>query len=151
MHNAGIAHGLASYFGDDDVVPDGMCGRCTFCTTGAGVSFTATAEVSADPKKIKEILDACIVRDDPRLLARFAFGITSPRLAALKCSTYHHLFGSMVKVDFQMLVNAFDKECKKVNYENVVIAAPTATRKRAYNSSSTSTYGRGGNSKRARR
>lgn len=116
-----------------------MCGHCTFCTTGTGVEFSATPSIVADPKKIKEILNACEVRDDPRLLARFAFGISSPRLAVLKCSTQHLLFGSMVSVDFNALVQAFDKECKTVDYTNVIVAttSTTNTKKRGYTETTT--------------
>ena len=53
----GIAHGLACYFGDNDAVPDGMCGKCTFCTTGAGVAFVPTAVTTVDPAQLKAILD----------------------------------------------------------------------------------------------
>ena len=137
----GIAHNLACYFGDHDVVPDGMCGKCSFCVTGAGIAFAATAVTTVDAAQVKAILAACTERDDPRLLARFAFGITSPRLTALKCSTSHPLFGSMVHVDFLTLVQAFDAECKKVGYQNIVVTAPApATKKRTYAQSSSNTY-----------
>ena len=122
-----------------------MCGRCTFCTTGAGVTFVQNAVTVADPKQIQAILGACTARDDPRLLARFAFGISSPRLTVLKCSTSHPLFGSMVNVDFSVLLKVFDEECKKVDYENIVITVPTNTRKRSYTQTTGGTgSGRGG-------
>ncbi|KAK0465659.1 ATP-dependent DNA helicase [Armillaria novae-zelandiae] len=89
-----LAHSLAAYFGHGDAVPKGRCG---------------TLHVQA-------ILTACPERDDPRLLARMAFGITSPRLTAGRWSTSHPLFGSMVDVDFNELVEVFDAECKKVGY-----------------------------------
>ncbi|KAI0321730.1 ATP-dependent DNA helicase [Amylostereum chailletii] len=135
-----LAQSLASYFGDEDVVPDGMCGRCTFCKTGSGVTFDSAAEAKPDPSQIKAILSACTVRDDPRLLARMAFGITSPRLTAGKWSSMHPLFGSMVNVDFSALVAAFDAECKKVHYENLPDPLPTTKsyNKRTY-SQTTST------------
>ncbi|KAI0348544.1 ATP-dependent DNA helicase [Trametopsis cervina] len=135
-----LAHNLASYFGDFDAVPDGMCQRCTFCTTGTGADFKTGGMTSADPHRINAILNACGERDDPRLLARFAFGITSPRLTALKCSTSHPLFGSMGDVDFNTLVEAFDQECKNVGYTSVVtVAAVTTTsRKRTYTQTASS-------------
>lgn len=135
----GLAHGLASYFGDVDAVPDGMCGKCTFCTTGSGVEFTANATTVASPQQVLAILNACGERDDPRLLARFAFGITSPRLTALKCSTSHPLFGSMGNVDFNILLQVFDAECKKVGYQSVTVTSvPTTSKKRTYTQSSAS-------------
>ena len=88
---------LARYFGDADVVPNGKCKTCTHCTTGKAVSFTpSSGSTVPDQAKVKAILNACAERDDPRLLARFAFGVTSPRLTANKLTSYHPLFGSMV-------------------------------------------------------
>ena len=129
----GLAQSLASYFGDEDAVPDGMCGRCTFCKTGQGVEFNAVAEAKPDPAKLRAILNAIPDRDDPRLLARMAFGITSPRLTANKWSTSHPLFGSMVDADFGALVEAFDAECKKAGYKKSDAPPPaTAAKKRTY-------------------
>ncbi|TRM60229.1 P-loop containing nucleoside triphosphate hydrolase protein [Schizophyllum amplum] len=114
-----LAHNIARYFGDADAVPGGMCGKCTFCCTGSGLDFVPDPPAPVDPAKVRAILNACGVRDDPRLLTRFAFGITSPRLTALKCSTSHTLFASMVTSDFMALLAAFDAECKKVGYQNL--------------------------------
>ena len=149
-----IAYALASYFGDDEAVPNGLCGQCTFCTTGEGISFpspfstaitstTATLTLeSVDMLRIQAILRACPERDDPRLLARMAFGITSPRLTAGRWSTSHPLFGSMTHVRFDALVKVFDEECKRVGYTRmhvVQVQGPTANsgargvgRKRSY-------------------
>lgn len=114
--NLGLAQALASYFGDDDAVPGGLCGMCTYCKTGEAVTFDPKATTSPDPNKIRVILNSCPERDDPRLLARMAFGISSPRLTIGKWSTSHPYFGSMVDVDFNMLVAVFDEECKKAGY-----------------------------------
>ncbi|KAF7966257.1 hypothetical protein HWV62_23747 [Athelia sp. TMB] len=142
----GLAQALAEYFGDADAVPGGLCGTCTFCTTGEALAFTPQAVTSADAGRLRAILNACPERDDPRLLARFAFGITSPRLTLGKWSTYHPLFGSMVDVDFDVLVEAFDKECKKAGYTRSEQAA-AAPAKRTYTSySSGEGSGRGGGS-----
>ncbi|KZT06011.1 ATP-dependent DNA helicase [Laetiporus sulphureus 93-53] len=111
-----FANAISSYFGDEDTVL--LCGKCSFCTTGTGIEFTPQTESVPDPEQLQAILQACPERDDPRLLARMAFGITSPRLRAGKWSTSHPLFGSMVSVDFNALVAAFDKECQKVGYAN---------------------------------
>ena len=158
-----MAQGLAAYFGDEDAVPGGMCGQCSFCTSGAGVEFSPIAQGVPDAARIQEILDACPERDDPRLLARMAFGITSPRLTAGKWSTSHPLFGSMVDADFDALVAAFDAACTKVGYAKVETAAPArSAQKRAYSETKTTTskntsgdsgsggYGNG-SSKRSRR
>ncbi|KAI0033425.1 ATP-dependent DNA helicase [Vararia minispora EC-137] len=151
----GLAQSLAAYFGDSDAVPEGMCGMCTFCKTGSGASFTTTALGIPDPTKIQAILNACHERDDPRLLARMAFGITSPRLTAGKWSISHPLFGSMVDTDFNTLVTSFDIECKKAGYVSTMAQQPVNAKKRAYiQTTSTSTSGssssRGRNNKRGR-
>ncbi|CDO75469.1 hypothetical protein BN946_scf184935.g5 [Trametes cinnabarina] len=150
-----LAQQLAAYFGDDNVVPDGMCGQCTFCTTGSGVEFQPIAQAVPDPYRIRHILDACPERDDPRLLARMAFGITSPRLTAGKWSTYHPLFGSMVDTDFNALVAAFDMECKKAGYAKAEPLSVPRTAQKRTSSSSTSRGGYrggyGGGHKRGRR
>lgn len=141
-------------------MPGGLCGKCTFCKTGSGIEFDAAAESNPNPAQIKAILNACPERDDPRMLARMAFGIASPRLTVNKWSTSHPLFGSMVACDFNALVAAFDVECKKAGYtrsEAVVSTSPAATmKKRTYsqtsyqNNRSSSRGGRGGSYKRGR-
>ncbi|PBL01411.1 ATP-dependent DNA helicase [Armillaria gallica] len=141
-----LAHSLAAYFGYGDAVPKGRCGHCTFCKTGTGIVFKQDAKTTADSSQVQAILNACPERDDPRLLARMAFGITSPRLTAGRWSTSHPLFGSMVDVDFNELVEAFDAECKKVGYVGLTVpTTATAPKKRL-----ASTRGGGGPSKRGR-
>ncbi|KAG2154770.1 ATP-dependent DNA helicase [Suillus clintonianus] len=150
-----LAQGLASYFGDG-TIPTGLCGSCTFCQTGDRITFESGAAARPDPMKIKAILNACPERDDPRLLARMAFGVTSPRLTAGKWSTSHALFGSMVEVDFNTLVEAFDKECARVGYAQADIPVSTLTSKKrpasqsGSNSRGGSSRGEGGTTKRAR-
>ncbi|KAF7320065.1 hypothetical protein MKEN_00790800 [Mycena kentingensis (nom. inval.)] len=146
-----IARNLSVYFGSENTVPDEGCGTCTFCRQGQGVEFKVKASGAIDNAKLKAILAACAERDDPRLLARMAFGVTSPRLTALKCSTSHPLFGSMGESDFNELLKAFDAECAKVGYETTgVTAAPAKSTgtKRTYSQTG---GGRGGSSKRGRR
>ncbi|KAF7310846.1 hypothetical protein HMN09_00627600 [Mycena chlorophos] len=144
-----LSSGLSVYFGGENTVPEDGCGTCTFCMKGQGVDFKPKTTDQVDEAKIAAILAACGERDDPRLLARMAFGITSPRLTALKCSTGHALFGSMGDCDFNALIAAFDAECAKVDYENQAIVVPSTSQKRTY---SQTTGGRGGSgaSKRAR-
>lgn len=148
----GLPHALAEYFGDEDGVPGGMCGQCTFCLSGSGVEFVPVAESTPDLNKIKAILDACPERDDARLLARMAFGITSPRLTYGKWSTSHPLFGSMDTVDFSALIEVFEEECKKAGYQSVAVAVAPTAKKRSYNSyqSSSSSYSKSGGSTRGR-
>ncbi|KAG2369391.1 hypothetical protein BDR07DRAFT_1267607 [Suillus spraguei] len=155
--NTGMAQGLASYFGDNAAIPTALCGSCSFCQTGEGVSFESGTTAQPDPINIKAILNACPERDDPRLLARMAFGIISPRLTAGKWSTSHPLFGSMVEVDFTALVKAFDKECAKAEYTKDD-STPANNKRPVSQSASYGSYSHGGSSggrgcttKRARR
>lgn len=157
----GLAYNLSKYFGDEAVVPDGLCKTCTFCLKGQSPGFEPQVAGEPDLGQLQAILQACPARDDPRLLARFAFGITSPRLTANKWSSGHPLFGSMAIADFDRLVAAFDKECAKVDYESVLISSsvPSTKRKNSSfsNSNATAAYnndrgrpGRGAGVKRAR-
>ncbi|KAI0669791.1 ATP-dependent DNA helicase [Trametes maxima] len=140
-----MAQLLATHFGDDNVVPDGMCGQCTFCENGQGVEFEPLAQAVPDPVAVRNILNACPERDDPRLLARMAFGITSPRLTVGKWSSTHPLFGSMVDTDFNALVAAFDAECKKAGYAKAEIAvAPARTAQKRTYTQTASSSSRGG-------
>ncbi|KAJ7092653.1 ATP-dependent DNA helicase [Mycena epipterygia] len=133
-----LPRNLSKYFGSEDTVPEDGCGFCTFCTTGQGPTFSPHLIVDVDKKQISAILNACYERDDPRLLARMAFGITSPRLTAMKCSTSHPLFGSMVNTDFNALVKAFDVECAKVGYQGTA-PPPPPTKKRTYSQTTPAT------------
>jgi hypothetical protein len=117
---AGLASCLSVYFGEEDAVQGDFCGVCSFCKRGHGIDFKPVATAMPDPAQITAILAACPERDDPRLLARMAFGITSPRLTAGKWSTSHPLFGSMGTTDFNSLIAAFDAECKKTGYQKVI-------------------------------
>jgi hypothetical protein len=139
MHQ-GHAQTLASYFGDDEAVPGGLCGKCTFCTTLEAVQFETRITSAPDENRVHAILAACPERDDPRMLARMAFGITSPRLTAGKYSS-HSLFGSMVDTDFNMLVAAFDTECEKVGYKKNQNSMAPVTGKRTHPASSFSGQG----------
>ncbi|QRW00362.1 DEAD/DEAH box helicase [Ceratobasidium sp. AG-Ba] len=111
-----LAHALALYFGSDGAVPGGACGICTQCTTGEGVQFDPNYNHTVDPTMLRAILDACRDRDDPRMVARFAIGVTSPRLTAAKL-TSHPLFGKMVGTNYELLLASIDAECAAAGYE----------------------------------
>jgi hypothetical protein len=112
---SGLAHSLAVYFGDDKAVPYGSCGTCTQCLTGQGVEFNSNYIATVDQTALRNILGACLDRDDPRMIARFAIGITSPRLTTSKLSS-HALFGTMVGVNWEQLVMLIDAECAAAGY-----------------------------------
>ncbi|KAJ1310219.1 hypothetical protein OPQ81_006961 [Rhizoctonia solani] len=110
-----LAHSLAVYFGDMNSVPQASCGACTQCLTGEGVMFNPNYIATVDPLALQNILSVCLDRDDPRMVARFAIGITSPRLTAAKLSC-HALFGSMVGVNWEQLYMLIDAECAAAGY-----------------------------------
>jgi len=59
-----------------------------------------------DPALRDAVLTACSVRDDPRVLARIAFGIVSPRVMPIRLGR-DLVFGSMNVCDFIELVRIY--------------------------------------------
>lgn len=104
-----FSRSLAQHFGDD--LPGGKkeCGHCTWCLTHRAIVICELPPVPFDYTQFKEILDMVKVRDDARFLARVAFGITSPRVTALKLSK-HSVFASMHNHEF--MVSNFVDEVK---------------------------------------
>ena len=105
-----FASALATYFGMD--LPGGKpsCGHCTFCMTGKPVVLPPRPPEVVDMVKIKEVLRVCRVRDDPRFLARVAFGIKSPRVTQLKLDKTR-VFMSMPDHSFEALMREFTRAC----------------------------------------
>jgi RecQ family ATP-dependent DNA helicase len=89
-----FSRSLAQHFGDD--LPGGKqeCGHCTWCMTHAAVKQESPPQVPFNKSAFLNILDKVPDRDCPRLLARIAFGITSPRVTLLKLLK-DPVFGSM--------------------------------------------------------
>ena len=109
-----IARGLSDHFGDAaTTIEGGKCGTCSFCITGKAAEYGQPEPTPIADHLIKGVLDACAIRSDPRLLAKIAFGLTSPRATELKLSS-SPAFGSMMSCDFDALLERFDAECKKV-------------------------------------
>lgn len=110
-----FAAGLADYFGDE--LPGGSCGKCQWCKSGVRVKWEETSavmDVPIDEEKVKAILAATRSRDDPRFLAKIAFGVSSPRIRVEKCGASNPVFGSMAGCNFEALIAAFSEHCKKV-------------------------------------
>lgn len=99
-----FAHTLAQHFGD--TLPDGSkeCGNCTWCKTKVAVPMAKPPKRPWDYKAFGDILQICIDRDDPRYLAKIAFGISSPRITANKLSR-HHIFESMGDHEFMVMLS----------------------------------------------
>lgn len=101
--SACFSHALANYFGDD--LPGGKkeCGHCTWCESHEAVKKLVFPKVDFNWPAFHRVLAQVEDRDDARFLARIAFGITSPRVTALKLGR-HPVFGSMA--DHEFIVNS---------------------------------------------
>ena len=89
---------LTSYFGEEREKP---CGHCGWCRRGKTEtpqrrSPIITAELW---RSVSNLRQEHLVLGNPRLLARFVCGITSPRLSRNKLQS-HTLFGSLSHVPF---------------------------------------------------
>lgn len=93
-----IARGLSDHFGDaeDTIGQDGKCGTCSYCLTGKAAAHIQPEPAPIADGSVKAVLEACAIRSDPRLLAKIAFGLTSPRVTELKLSS-SPVFGSMMR------------------------------------------------------
>lgn len=99
-----FALALARHFGTG--LPDGAtrCGHCTYCLTNMPVKLAPRPRPEdrhVDIDAIRRVLDACDIRDDPRFLARVAFGIKSPRVTRLKLDRLPE-FASLEDHDFDV-------------------------------------------------
>lgn len=94
-----FARELARHFGD--TLPDAAdeCGHCTWCVNHTAVENIQSPKREWDSAAFAKILEAVPERDDPRYLARIAFGITSPRVTQARLSS-SKIFGSMEDHDF---------------------------------------------------
>jgi hypothetical protein len=103
---------LASYFGETgDNVPE-ECGHCTWCETHTQVHLPNEPPQPPNPAKVQKVLDKISVRDDPRFLAKVAFGIKSPRAGDLKAYT-SGVFEIMDVCSFPELLDMFTAACEK--------------------------------------
>ncbi|USP74690.1 hypothetical protein yc1106_01964 [Curvularia clavata] len=106
-----FSNNIAAYFGDAERVAK-HCGHCTWCETHVPVVLPDEPPQPPDPVKVKRVLDAVPVRDDPRFLAKLAFGIRSPRMTALKVFS-SGVFESMNVCDFPELLRVFTEACEE--------------------------------------
>ncbi|KAI1633523.1 P-loop containing nucleoside triphosphate hydrolase protein [Biscogniauxia mediterranea] len=111
-----FSHSLAKHFGTSLPKAKSACGHCTFCITGRAVKFAFKQTQSSDLAGIRAVLDACDVRDDPRFLARVAFGIRSPRVSRLRLDR-SPIFGSLEEHDFTLLLQEFTKACQEAGFK----------------------------------
>ncbi|KAI1407721.1 ATP-dependent DNA helicase [Hypoxylon sp. FL1857] len=105
-----FALSLAEHFGMALPESKTRCGHCTHCLTGKRVVMSPRPNAPVNIAGVREILAVCDVRDDPRFLARIAFGIKSPRVLQLKLQ-HKSIFGSMADHDFKSLLQEFTRAC----------------------------------------
>jgi RecQ helicase-like protein len=96
-----ISRRLAAYFGDGSEGLPAECGHCVWCETHTRVSLPEVPPAPPNPALINAVLKTCRAKDDPRFLARVAFGIVSPRVTKMKLGR-NPVFGCMDKCDFMV-------------------------------------------------
>lgn len=94
-----------------------------FCKTRQAIPFQPKYDTEFSEKQVRFVLGVCGVRDDPRFLARLAFGVSSPRITQLGLSR-HDIFGCCETADFNKLLERFEAECKEQGYRNRTVLAP---------------------------
>lgn len=97
-----FSRALAQHFGDD--LPDGKteCGHCTWCMTKKAVEQKIPPPVDFNWPAWNAVLDAVEPRDDARLIAKVAFGISSPRISYELKLSKHAVFESMDDHNFMV-------------------------------------------------
>lgn len=96
-----FAHVLASHFGDSLPEDAAQCGHCTWCETKTAVERVSAPERAWNSTAFSKVLETVTARDDPRYLARIAFGIHSPRVTVDKLGK-SPVFGSMEDHEFMV-------------------------------------------------
>ena len=94
-----FALSLAKHFGDKLPENKQACGHCTWCETQQPVELKKPPHAPWDSKAFFKVLETIPDRDDPRYLARVAFGIGSPRVTSAKLGK-SAVFGSMEDCSF---------------------------------------------------
>ncbi|KAH8701407.1 P-loop containing nucleoside triphosphate hydrolase protein [Phaeosphaeriaceae sp. PMI808] len=105
-----FSRSLASYFNRTSNDAPVECGHCTWCETHTQVLLPNEPPQPPEAAKVDKVLEKIKVRDDPRFLAKVAFGITSPRGTELKVR-YSGVFESMNVCDFTELLKVFSAAC----------------------------------------
>ena len=101
--SACFSKSLAQHFEDDLPGKKKECGHCTWCISHKAVVIDVNPRIQFDYSTFKAILKTVPCRDDPRFLARIAFGINSPRVTQMKLSK-NPIFGSMDDHEFMVSI-----------------------------------------------
>lgn len=96
-----VSRSLAEHYSDGLPSQRKDCGHCSWCEKGAPLKLITREPGDFEYATLNKVLEACPDREDPRLLARIAFGIGSPRVTALKLNS-HPVFGSMEDQPFMV-------------------------------------------------
>ncbi len=108
-----LTRNLVSHFGEALEEGRASCGHCRYCLEESAPALVnkklTTGTVDAKRWKQLEGIQQ-LPRDDPRLMARFAVGVRSPRLSALKMAA-HPLFGFMFDHDFYAVLRRCEELC----------------------------------------
>lgn len=132
-----FARTLAQHFGD--TLPDGEqeCWQCSWCETKQVVPRVEPPRRAWDSAAFLKVLETVPARDDPRFLARVAFGISSPRVTQEKLGK-SPVFGSMEDHDFVVRLDYFPQVLRWMLMESRPCSMPSrrsAARERFYRSS----------------
>lgn len=108
-----LTRNLVSHFGEALQEGRASCGHCRYCLEESAPALvnkrlTAGAVDARRWEQLEGIQQ--LPRDDPRLMARFAVGVSSPRLSALKMAA-HPLFGFMFDHDFYAVLGRCEELC----------------------------------------
>jgi ATP-dependent DNA helicase RecQ len=107
---------LVGYFGE---VRDTPCGHCTFCLTTRRMKLPPPRELPPIPDRLAETVIALRAENpealgDPRQIARFLCGLTSPALTRARLSR-HELFGAEEARPFAEVMEWAKKETVSAN------------------------------------
>ncbi|KUJ17853.1 ATP-dependent DNA helicase-like protein recQ [Mollisia scopiformis] len=127
---------LAQHFGDDLLDGKTECGQCTWCTTRKAVEQRLPPPVPFNHSAWNAVLDEIEGRDDPRLLAKVAFGIGSPKISYELKLSKHGVFGSMDDHNFLDLLRAAESACSnpKTSRPKPKLAPKTTTQTKSSSS-----------------
>mgnify|MGYP002820308312 FL=1 len=106
-----LTQSLLSHFGE--ALDEGTCGHCRWCLENSAPAMVSRKlpEGAMDKERFDRLKSLQqLPRDDPRLLARFAVGISSPRLTMLKLSK-HPQYGFMFDHDFYTILSHCEEMC----------------------------------------
>lgn len=98
-----LAARLAAYF--DDTIPGERCENCQFCLGYEVIDFGVRAKAPVDHVLLEKAVNVCGPRHNLQFIARFAAGVTSPRIKHQGLHR-HKLFGCLLACTFEDIMDA---------------------------------------------